>query len=189
MVADSTTDLRRRFTVEEYERMGDTGVLDPEERVELLEGEIVYMSPIGSKHAGVVNALVELLVGQLAGRANVIVQNPLRLLPRSEPQPDVLVARRRSDFYRGGHPTAEDVLLLIEVSDSSLRTDRAIKLPIYARQRIAEVWLIDLAARAVHVHTDPDGDDYRSVRTVRDGALTPVALADLTLRIPDMLGE
>jgi len=169
--------------------MGQTGVFPPDERVELLEGEIFYMSPIGSRHAGVVNALGEVLITKLAGRATVIVQSPLRLQTRSEPEPDVMVARRRRDFYRGAHPTAEDVLLVIEVSDSSLWTDRAVKLPMYARHGVVEVWLVDLAANVVHVHTGPSADCYAQVCTVRPGEpLIPSALPYLELTTADILG-
>jgi Uma2 family endonuclease len=139
MAADPTVDLRRRFTVEEYERMGEVGIFDPDDRVELLDGEIVFISPIGPKHAGVVNWLCARLWSVVTDRATVIPQNPVRLLPRSEPQPDVTVARARRDFYRSAHPTSEDILLVIEVADSSIKTDRAVKVPIYARQGIVEV--------------------------------------------------
>ncbi|MDN5930932.1 MAG: Uma2 family endonuclease [Pseudonocardia sp.] len=189
MTAEPMVDLRRRFTVEEYERMGEVGILDPGERVELLDGEIVAMSPIGPRHASVVDVIAEELTLQLARRAAVRVQNPIRLLPRSEPQPDIVVARRRRDRYAGSHPTAEDTLLVIEVADSSLPTDRAIKLPIYARQEIVEVWIVDLAAEVVHVHTDPTDGSYRAVRTARRGeTLTPVEVPDVALAVEDVLG-
>ncbi len=180
----------RRFTVEEYERMGEVGIIDPAERVELLDGEIVAMSPIGPQHAGVVDAIAEQLYGKLIGRVTIRVQNPLRLLPRSEPQPDITVARRRRDFYRGAHPTAEDILLVIEVADTSLHTDQFVKLPIYARQGIVEVWIIDLPAEVMHVHTDPVDGDYREVRTVaRGGSLSPVEIPDLRLTVDEILGD
>ncbi|MDQ3152407.1 MAG: Uma2 family endonuclease, partial [Actinomycetota bacterium] len=180
----------RRFAVEEYERMGEVGIFDPADRVELLDGEIVTMSPIGPKHAGVVNRIAAHLFRRLDGRATVIVQNPLRLLPRSEPQPDLVVASFRRDFYQSAHPTAEDVLLVIEVADSSLRIDRAIKLPIYARQSIVEVWIVDLAANVVHVHTDPVDGAYREVRTLRSGeTLMPRAVPDLKLTVDELLGD
>lgn len=190
MAADPMVDLRWRFTVEDYERMGEVGIFDPADRVELLDGEIVVMSPIGPKHAGVVNRIAAYLFRRLDGRATVIVQNPLRLLPSSEPQPDLVVARFRRDFYQGAHPTADDVQLVIEVADSSLRTDRAIKLPIYARQGIVEVWIVDLAADVVHLHTDPIDGAYREVRTVRAGeTLTPRVVSDLKLTTDEILGN
>lgn len=182
-------DLRRRFTVEEYEHMGRVGVFAPGERVELLDGEIVAMSPIGPKHASAVDILAEELILCLARRAAVRVQNPVRLPPRSEPGPDIVVARRRRDRYSSAHPTAEDTLLVIEVADSSLHTDRAVKLPIYARQGIVEVWIVDLTADVVHVHADPVDGTYRDVRTVgRGGTLTPRELPDATIDVDTVLG-
>jgi Uma2 family endonuclease len=122
--------------------------------------------------------------------AIVIVRNPLRLLPRSEPQPDFIVARSRRDFYAGAHPTAEDVLLVVEVADSTLRKDRTVKVPIYARQEVVEVWLVDVAARTVTVYTDPVDGSYRQVRMARgDDALTPRSLSAIILTVNEILGE
>ena len=169
--------------------MGRVGILAEDDRVELLDGEIVAMSPVGPKHASTVNRLNELLVRTLAGLATVVVQNPLRLLPRSEPQPDVILARPRRDFYAGAHPTAEDVFLVIEVADSTLRKDRMVKVPIYARQGVVEVWLVDLAARAVTVYADPVDGGYRDVPTVHgEEPLSPQALPRLRLIVSDILG-
>ncbi len=170
--------------------MGEVGVFDPDERVELLDGEIVFMSPIGPKHAGVVNRLNTYLVRRLADRATVIPQNPVRLLPRSEPQPDVTVARARRDFYQSAHPTAEDILLVIEVADSSIRTDRSVKVPIYARQGIVEVWLVDLAADVVHTYSDPQDGKYHATRTLTaDEVLRPVALSEVEFTVAEVLGR
>lgn len=189
MAADPMVDLRRRFTVEEYERMGEVGVFDPDERVELLDGEIVAMSPIGPRHASVVDIVAERLYARLIGRVAIRIQNPVRLPPHSEPQPDVIVARRRRDFYRSAHPTAEDTLLVIEVADSSLRMDRAVKLPIYAREGVIEVWIVDLGADVVHLHARPVDGVYRDVRTVSGAQpIVPVAIPDLTLTPADLLG-
>ncbi len=110
--------------------MGQVGIVDDDDRVELLDGEIVAMSPIEPKHASIVNRVNQLLIQKLAGLAIVMVQNPFRLLPRSEPQPDFILARARRDFYAAAHPTAEDVFLVIEVADATLRKDRTVKVPI-----------------------------------------------------------
>ena len=180
---------RVRFTVEQYERMGEVGILGPDTRTELLDGEIVAMSPIGPKHAGVLERIAERFYARLLGRVSIRTQNPMRLLPRSEPQPDLVVARRRHDFYEGAHPTAEDTLLAIEVADTSLRIDRLVKLPIYARHGVPEVWIVDIAAKAVHVHTDPVDGAYRSVHTARgDDALVPTAFPDVQFTASEMLG-
>lgn len=182
--------VRRRFTVEEYERMGQTGILGEDDRVELLDGEIIQMAPIGPTHAGAVNRLNRLLVRGVGDRAIVTVQNPVRLTLRSEPQPDLVVARPRSDDYMLGHPVPEDVLLLIEVAHSSLATDRAIKIPLYARAGIVEAWLVDLEARVIIVHREPQADRYRDVRTARLGdEITLSALPDVTIAVTDVLGQ
>ncbi len=189
MSAEPLVDQRWRFTVEEYEQMGRVGIFAEDDRVELLDGEIVAMSPIGPKHASIVNRLTRLLVQGVGEQALVIVQNPLRLLPRSEPQPDFIVARSRRDFYAGAHPTAEDVLLVIEVADSTLRKDRLVKVPIYARQGVVEVWLVDVAAREVTVYAQPGDGGYRHVVTARDEEqLSPLALLQLRLTVRDILG-
>lgn len=170
--------------------MGRTGVLSGDDRTELLDGEIFVASPIGPRHAGVVDRITERFYEAALGRVSIRVQNPVRLLPRSEPRPDVVIARRRSDYYTSAHPTAEDTLLVIEVADSSLHTDRAVKLPIYAHQGIVEVWIIDLAGGAVHVHINPVDGAYRDVRTLRPGdPLAPTAIEDVELSVAEILGE
>jgi len=189
MSTEPLVDQRWRFTVEEYEQMGRVGILDEDDRVELLDGEIVAMSPIGPKHASTVNRLNRFLVQSVGDLAIVIVQNPLRLLPRSEPQPDFILARPRRDFYAGSHPTAEDAFLVIEVADSTLRKDRIVKVPIYARQGVAEVWLVDVVVGAVTVYADPLDGGYREVRTVHgEEPLSPQALPQLRLTVSDILG-
>lgn len=188
MTADPIVD-HLRFDVEQFERMDAAGVLDPDVRYELLEGEIVEMSAVGARHAAVVDRVSEELVFRLRRRATIRGQNPVKLLPRSMPQPDLAVVRRRQDFYAGGHPTAEDVHLLIEVADSSLRFDRVVKLPIYAHHGIPEVWVVDVTGQVVHVHLDPVDGAYREVRTVaRSETFAPQAFPDLTLTPEDLLG-
>lgn len=178
------------FTVDEYERMAEVGILDADARVELLEGEIVAMSPIGAPHASVVNRANRLFVQRLGDRAVVSVQHPLRLVPRSEPEPDLVIARDRADFYASAHPTAADALLVVEVSDSSLRKDRRVKVPIYARQGVVEVWIVDLAGQRILVHTDPVEGVYRQIRSAGPGEqLSPLALPELTIGVDEVLGR
>jgi Uma2 family endonuclease len=130
---------RRRFTVDEYRRMGEVGILDEDERVELIEGEIVEMSPIGRRHAGIVNRLNDLFTFRLRGRAIVAVQNPISLGSKySEPQPDLTLLRPRADFYADSRPEPPDVLLVVEVMDTSVERDRQVKLPLYARAGVPE---------------------------------------------------
>ena len=163
------TDLapaRHKLNVDDYHRMAEAGILGEDDRVELIDGELIDMAPIGQSHAGVVNALTHALVMAVAGRAIVSVQNPLRLNRLNEPQPDFVILRPREDFYQlGARPGPDDVLVMIEVADSSLRYDRAVKLPLYARAGIGEVWIVDLRRRVVDVHRTPDGDKYATVET------------------------
>jgi Uma2 family endonuclease len=181
---------RYRFTVDEYERLAEAQVLTQCDRVELLDGEIVEMSPIGDRHASVVSRLTHLFLNHLGERSTVWVQNPLRLRAvRSMPQPDVVLLRSRADFYAAGKPGPDDVLLLIEVMDTSAETDRRVKLPLYARAGISEVWLLDLTTDRVEVFRQPTGAGYREATTVeRNSTLTPRAFADLSLTVADLLG-
>ncbi len=177
---------RRLITVQDYYRMAEAGILSERDRVELIEGQIIEMVPIGSEHAGDVNRLNYLLVTAVGARAVVTVQNPLRLSDISEPEPDFLLLRPRADYYRSGHPNAGDVLLLIEVSDSSLRYDSDVKAALYARHGIAELWILDVKARSVTVHRDPAGSAYASIVTVRDGVLPVAALPGISLAVADI---
>lgn len=179
---------RRKLDVADYHRMAEAGILGEDDRVELIEGELIEMAPIGSPHAGTVNGLTHLLVRAVGDRAVVAVQNPVRLGPYSEPQPDVALLRPRADSYRGATPITADVLLLIEVADRSLRYDRTVKLPLYARHGISEVWLIDLESRTVEVHREPAGDAYAMAsRAVPGGSLEPALLPGVRLAVADIV--
>lgn len=156
---------KRRFTVSEYHRLADAGILQEDDRVELLYGEIVEMSPIGPKHAGTVDRIVRVLTFLFGETAIVRGQNPILLNDYSEPLPDVAILRPRDDFYTTAHPTAEEVLIVIELSDSSLAFDRQIKLPAYAAGNIPEYWIIDLTHDRIMVHTDPSEDQYLTINT------------------------
>jgi Uma2 family endonuclease len=180
---------RRLFTVEEYERMAETGIFDEDDRLELIEGEVVRMAAIGNRHSTCVRRLDHLFSTRLGERVLVDTQNPLRLGDLSEPQPDVVLLRPRTDFYASGTPTAEDVLLLVEVAESSLAYDRQTKIPLYAAQGIAEVWLVDLTAGAVEVFRDPSPAGYREVLRLKRGEeVAPLAFPDLALSVEDLLG-
>ena len=157
---------RYRFTVDDFARMGEAGIFTEDDRVELIEGEILEMTPVGALHAGVVSRLTELLVTRLAGKAYVSVQNPIRLANHTEPQPDLVVARRRESFYTDRHPEPDDLFLVIEVADSSLRYDKQEKAPRYGRAGIPETWLVNLEAGEITVYTEPGPDGYAS-RQVR----------------------
>ncbi len=144
-----------RFTVDEYERMGEAGILGEGERVELIDGRIVQMTPIGVPHAATVTELVALLLAQLGDRGVVYSQNPIVIGEFSEPQPDVTVLRPPRATYRKRRPRPEDVLLLIEVTDTSGPYDRGVKLPIYARSGIPEYWIVDVVSDRIEVHSAP----------------------------------
>lgn len=179
---------RRKFTVEEYHLLARAGILKEDDRVELVEGEIVEMSPIGSRHAACVARLTA-WAGRLQGRAVAWVQNPVRLGDFAEPQPDLALLRPRADFYAAAHPTPEDVLLVVEVAETSSDYDRQVKVPLYARWGIPEAWLVDLDRDHVEVYRDPSADGYRHVRAVPRGErLAPAAFPDLSLQADDVLG-
>jgi Uma2 family endonuclease len=175
------TDIQRRlFTVREYYRLAETGILNEDDHVELIDGEIVKMTPIGSAHAGCVNRLNALLQKCFGGRGIVSVQNPIRLDAYTEPQPDLSVLSPRDDSYAAGHPGPEDVLLVVEVADSSLQYDRDVKTMVYAAAGIPEMWLVDLKGEHVDVFTSPQRTHYatrwRSHRGQR--VLSTVLLTD-----------
>jgi Uma2 family endonuclease len=157
------------FTVREFHDMVRGGVFHEDDRVELLAGEVLEMTAIGSRHAGCVNYLTNTLTAQLGPSAIVSVQNPMILDDYSEPQPDVLVLRPRADFYRDGHPTPADVRIVMEVADTSEDFDRRAKLPRYARAGIPEAWLIVLGGDAVDVYNDPSQEGYRLHRRFASG--------------------
>ena len=180
---------RYRFTTAEYHRMAEAGVLGEDDRVELIDGEILEMSPIGPRHAACVKRLSHLFSQRLGGEAIVSVQDPIGLSDHAEPQPDLALLRPRADFYAPEHPTPEEVLLVIEVADNSVEYDRQIKAPLYARNRIPELWLLDLGRDHLVVYRDPTGDGYATTRLLRPGeAISPLAFPHLMIPIADILG-
>jgi len=184
-----TIDVRRRaWTTDEYHRMGETGLLGEDDRVELIEGEILEMSPIGARHNRVVNKLNALLVPPLTGRAIVQIQGSFHLSNLSEPQPDVLLLRWRDDFYPE-LPGPQDVLLVVEVADTTLAFDRAVKLPAYARAGIAVAWLVDLIDGSIEVCTGPSGDGYTdSERRIAGDTLAVPGVSDVVVAVADIVG-
>jgi Uma2 family endonuclease len=180
---------RHFFTVAEYERMGEAGIFKEGDRVELIAGEIVEMSPIGMRHASCVARLTQLLGQALQGRAIVWVQNPVRLDDFSEPQPDVAVLKPRADFYGQALPTPDDVLLLIEVSDTTLEYDRQIKVPLYARALVPEVWIVNLAGERIETYAELEGDAYRMTgQAVRSEEIQAHDIPGLSINVSDVLG-
>ncbi len=179
---------RWRLTVDDYHRMAKAGILREDDRVELIEGEIVEMAPIGSRHAACVNRFTRLFGRHLHERAVLAVQNPLHLNERSEVQPDVALLRVRSDDYAGSHPGPVDVMLVVEVSDTSAGWDRHHKLPLYATAGVPEVWLVDLTPGIVELWNAPQGASYRERRVVgAGGQVAPQAFPDVVLRVAELL--
>lgn len=180
---------RYSFTVAEYERMGEVGIFSEDARVELVCGEVIKMSPIGERHAACVGRLTQLITLLVLRSAIVWVQNPIRLNENSEPQPDVAVLKPRADFYGHAHPRPEDVLLIIEVSDTTLDYDRRVKVPLYARAGVPETWVVNLPEERVEVYSDPAGGEYQTVRSCARGRrLQSHTLASLRLSVSKVLG-
>ena len=181
---DKASYQRHRLTVRDYQRMGEAGIFHEDERVELIEGEIVDMAPIGSGHSGKVNQLNTILQRAVGERAIVSIQNPIVLGDHSAPQPDIALLRPQADYYATAHPQARDVLLVIEVADTTLEYDRAVKLPLYARHGISEVWLVDVTGRRLTVHRRPAPEGYRETfEPATVAALTLPGLPDLTVNL------
>ena len=174
-----------KLTAEQYQRMGEAGILHEDDRVELLEGELYEVAPIGDWHNASVDALNAAFKVEAGPRAIVRVQGSFRLSPRSEPEPDILVLRYRPDYYRSALPGPEDVLLLVEVADTTLAYDRDFKLPLYARAGIPEVWIADLAGHGIERHAEPDAVSGVCRATVRFGrGVTVAALMVPQLAVP-----
>lgn len=180
---------RWKFTVKEFQRMAEVGILRQNDRVELLEGELFAMPAIGHWHNGSTDGFTRWFGTRIGDRALLRVQGSFQLSLHSQPQPDILLLRFRADFYRHALPGPEDVLLLVEVADTSLAYDRDTKLPLYARGGIADVWIAIRQPTRIEVYRDPEGDHYRSVTVVeRDGEVAPLAFSDLSVRVEDILG-
>ncbi len=179
---------RHPFSVDEYARMAEAGILSEDDRVELIEGDVVHMPPVGSHHAAPVKRLNHFLSRRVGDRALISVQDPIRLDDFSEPEPDIALLRPRDDFYAGAHPGPDDVLLVVEVSDTSARFDRDVKLPLYASHGIREVWIVDVGNRSIEICRDPLGREYRDRAVLRDGEISPLAFPDLALPVDAILG-
>jgi Uma2 family endonuclease len=180
---------KKLFTVDEYYRMADAGILGPEDRVELIDGEIIEMSPIGSRHLGCVNRANRLFALAFRERVVVSVQNPLQLSNYTEPEPDIVLLKPRSDDYAGKKPLAEDALLVVEVADTTLRYDRDVKVPRYAAAGVPEVWIENLVDDLLLVYRDPVADRYTTTRAFARGAsISATACPDVTFTVDDLIG-
>jgi len=183
----SNSTRTRPFSVEEFHRMAETGILREDDRVELIDGEIIPMTPIVPQHAACVDWLVRLLIQRVPGDVVVHVQNPLRLADDVELYPDLALLRPDANRYRDRSPRPQEVLLVIEVADTSLARDRCDKIPRYAEAGILEVWLIDLTKQEVHVARNPSGSQYREVSTIAGRAsLSPSLLPAVMLKVEEI---
>ena len=180
--------IKRRFTIADYERMGETGILSEDERVELIEGELLVMSPIGLPHLACVDRITRVLVLALEEQAIVRVQGSVVLDSYDAPHPDVALLRPKADFYLSGHAGPPDILLLIEVADSSLDYDREVKAPLYASKGVVEYWLVDVKGDAITCYTDPSGGRYQTVtRHHRGESIAPKLLPDCLIALDSIL--
>jgi Uma2 family endonuclease len=179
---------RRRLDTDVYYKMAEAGILTDPRHVELIDGEIIDMAAIGSPHAAVTNRLGRLFARALRDEAALVnVQSPLRLDRYNEPQPDVMLLRSRDDDYRGSHPSAADVLLLVEVSETSLAYDRGIKLALYAKFEVPEVWIIDLSGSAIEIYREPKDGAYVLRERLTEGLLAPALVLGVTIDVTGLL--
>ncbi len=168
---------RHKLDVHAFHRMAEAGIFRETDRVELIEGDLIDMAPIGAGHASVVDSLSEALILACGGRATVRIQNPIRLDEWNEPQPDLAILKRRGDFYAAKYPGPADTLLVIEVADTSAGFDRTVKLPLYARAGIPEYWIVDLTRRRLEAHRAPSGGSYTEITTHSSGETLALSAA------------
>jgi Uma2 family endonuclease len=181
--------IKRRFTVDDYHRMAQSGILSPDDRVELIDGEVVAMSPIGSRHSACIDRATRALVMLLVDRAIVRVQSSVRLNRYNEPEPDLVLLRPQADFYASRIPGPADILLIIEVAESSVDYDREVKAPLYAGAGVPEYWLADLNARRLVCYSDPADGAYRTLGHRSAGeSVAPVLLPECPIAVADLLG-
>ncbi|CCI22456.1 Uma2 family endonuclease [Microcystis aeruginosa] len=163
--------ITRKFTVEEYEKMATEGIIKPDEKVELIRGEIIKMSPMGTRHASIVDRLIQLLYRKFGDLILLGVQNPIRLNNNSQPEPDLSLLIPRSDFYVAAYPCPQDIYLIIEVSDSTIDYDRYTKIPLYAEANIQEVWIVNLKEECLEVYRHPLHGSYQAIQKYYRGEI------------------
>jgi Uma2 family endonuclease len=180
----------RKFTVEEYEKMSVQGIIKPDEKVELIRGEIIKMSPMGTRHAACIYRLTQLFSRKFADLILLGVQNPIRLNDNSQPEPDLSLLIPRSDFYVSAHPQPEDIYLIIEVSDSTLDYDRNSKIPLYAEANIKEVWLVNLQEECLEVYRYPVNGIYQSIQKYEgEESIFVESFPEIELTLGEILGN
>lgn len=180
---------RRQFTVEEFQRMAEVGILREDDRLELIDGEIIEMAPVGERHNSGVLRVSDIFYERVGASVLISSQGPIRLGKKSEPQPDVMLLRRRPDYYRSSLPQPSDVFLIVEVADTSLEYDRQTKARHYARSGVPELWIVDLTHDVILVFRDPSSKGYQTVQVTRRGeAISPLAFPDISILVADLLG-
>jgi Uma2 family endonuclease len=179
-----------RLNVSQYHQMSEAGIFSENDKVELINGEIIEMSPIGRRHTACVNRLNSVFSQLLGKKVIVAVQNPILLNNLSEPEPDIALLKPRADFYESGHPQPQDIFLLIEVADSSLEYDRDVKIPLYASSDITEVWLVDIYEQVIIVYRYPNENGYSDIQTLSRGEKMSIqAFPEVNLVVEDILGS
>ncbi len=180
---------RKTFSIDEYHRMADAGIFSHNEHVELITGDIFAMVPIGSYHASQVDRFNRIFMKKAGEKAIVRVQNPIYLDEHSEPEPDVALVKPCMDFYAAHHPEPKDVLLLVEVSDTTLNYDRDIKLPLYAKAGVQEAWIVNLLESCIEVYSDPTEHGYAAMRKFYRGQTVVSAMfPDVSIAVDDIFG-
>lgn len=181
--------LKRRFTVADYHKMAEIGVFKADEKNELVDGEIIVISPIGKRHAACVSRISELFFSRLATVASVRVQNPIILDDFSEPQPDIVLVKRRSDFYEARHPQTTDIFLLVEVADTTIDFYLSVKIPLYCQNGIQEVWLVDLNQNCIRMYRTPTSNGYQLIQLLEaEQILTLSAFPKNQINVKEILG-
>jgi Uma2 family endonuclease len=179
-----------RLNVSQYHQMSEAGIFSENDKVELINGEIIEMSPIGRRHTACVNRLNSVFSQLLGKKVIIAVQNPITLNNLSEPQPDIALLKPRADFYESGHPQPQDVFLLIEVADRSLEYDRDVKIPLYASSGITEVWLVDIYEQVIIVYRYPSENGYSDIQKLSRGEKMSIqAFSEINLVVDDILGS
>ena len=180
------TPAKYRLTVEQYYKMAEVGILGIEQRTELIEGEIIEMSPIGAKHAGTINRLSRVLSPSIFAQSIISIQNSIRLNDKSEPQPDLAILHLRDDCYTESIPTPDDVFLLIEVSDSTLKYDRDIKIPLYAKAGIPEVWIANIEEQVFEVYKSPNQNSYEQIKIYSKGEVILIESLGVAITVDEV---
>lgn len=177
---------RKLFTVEECHKLAEVGILKPSDQVELVNGEIISMSPIKSNHAGTVDLLVEYLIINLYKKATIKCQNPVAISNKSEPEPDIVVANYKSDSYQSAHPIPNEFFVIIEVSDSTLVYDQSIKTTLYANAKIPEYWIINLIDKQIEIHRQPKNGEYHFKQIISEEGAFQTTSIDFSLNYSDI---